>query len=62
MAKKGGAKEGCKFMHCLPRHPEEGADEFFYGPRSLAFQEAGNRLWAAISAIEAFVVDKGKIE
>jgi ornithine carbamoyltransferase len=61
MAKKGGAKEGWKFMHCLPRHPDEVADEVFYGPRSLAFQEAENRLWAAISAIEAFVVNKGKI-
>ena len=62
MAKKGGAKEGWKFMHCLPRHPEEVSDEVFYGPRSLAFQEAGNRLWAAISVLEAFVVKKGKFD
>ena len=62
MAKRGGAKEGWKFMHCLPRHPEEVADEVFYGPKSLVFQEAENRLWAAISAVEAFVVNKGKIE
>lgn len=48
LAKNGGAKEGWKFMHCLPRHPEEVADEVFYSPRSLVFTEAENRLWAAI--------------
>lgn len=48
LAKRGGAKEGWKFMHCLPRHPEEVADEVFYSPRSLVFTEAENRLWAAI--------------
>ncbi|KAL9610750.1 MAG: hypothetical protein Q9167_004569 [Letrouitia subvulpina] len=61
MAKKVGAKEGWKFMHCLPRHPEEVDDDVFYGPRSLAFQEAASRLWAAVSTLEAFVVNKGKI-
>lgn len=61
MAKRGGAKEGWKFMHCLPRHPEEVSDEVFYSPRSLVFPEAENRLWAAISALEGFVVNKGKI-
>jgi len=62
MAKRGGAKEGWKFMHCLPRHQEEVNDEVFYGKRSLVFPEAENRLWAAISALEGFVVNKGKIE
>ncbi|EJP69146.1 ornithine carbamoyltransferase [Beauveria bassiana ARSEF 2860] len=60
LAKRGGAKEGWKFMHCLPRHPEEVADEVFYSPRSLVFPEAENRLWAAIAALEGFVVNKGK--
>ncbi len=61
LATQGGAKKDWKFMHCLPRHPEEVDDEVFYGERSLVFPEAENRLWAAISAIEAFVVNKGKI-
>ena len=62
LAHRGGAKSGWKFMHCLPRHTEEVSDEVFYSPRSLVFPEAENRLWAAISALEAFVVNKGKIQ
>ena len=61
LAKKGGAKPGWKFMHCLPRHSEEVSDQVFYSPRSLVFQEAENRLWAAIAVLEAFVVNRGKI-
>lgn len=48
LAERGGAKPDWKFMHCLPRHPEEVADEVFYSPRSLVFPEAENRLWAAV--------------
>ena len=48
LAARGGAKEGWKFMHCLPRHKEEVDDEVFYGNRSLVFPEAENRLWAAL--------------
>ena len=62
LAKRGGAKESWKFMHCLPRHPEEVADEVFYSPKSVVFQEAENRLWSAISVLESFVVNKGKIQ
>ena len=61
LAKRGGAREDWKFMHCLPRHPEEVSDEVFYSPKSLVFTEAENRLWAAISALEGFVVNKGRI-
>lgn len=62
MAKRGGAKSDWKFMHCLPRHAEEVNDEVFYGPRSLVFPEAQNRLWSAIATLEAFVVNKGEIK
>lgn len=48
MAAQGRAKGDWKFLHCLPRHPEEVADEVFYSERSLVFQEAENRLWAAV--------------
>lgn len=62
MAKRGGAKPGWKFMHCLPRHQEEVSDEIFYSSRSLVFSEAENRLWAAIAVLEGFVVNKGHIQ
>ena len=61
LAQRGGAKERWKFMHCLPRHPEEVSDEVFYSPASLVFQEAENRLWSALSALEGFVVNQGNI-
>ncbi|KAK8025735.1 ornithine carbamoyltransferase [Apiospora arundinis] len=61
LAAKGGAKDDWKFMHCLPRHQEEVDDAVFYGPRSLVFPEGENRLWAAVAALEAFVVNKGRI-
>ena len=61
LASSGRAKENWKFMHCLPRHSEEVTDEVFYGPRSLVFAEAENRKWTMIAALEAFVVNSGKI-
>lgn len=62
LAVRGGAKQDWRFMHCLPRHQEEVSDEVFYSPASLVFPEAENRLWAAVSAIEAFIVNKGDIK
>ncbi|RMZ89374.1 hypothetical protein DV736_g3412, partial [Chaetothyriales sp. CBS 134916] len=62
MAKRGGANHDWKFMHCLPRHKEEVADDVFYGERSLVFPEAENRLWSAISVLDAFVVNAGVID
>lgn len=58
LAIRGGAKEGWKFMHCLPRHQEEVNDEVFYGPRSLVFPEAENRLWAVLG--ESFFLYLGR--
>jgi ornithine carbamoyltransferase len=62
LAKRGGAHKDWKFMHCLPRKPEEVTDEVFYSPKSLVFTEAENRLYAALAALEAFVVRKGQFE
>lgn len=62
LAEKGGAKEGWRFMHCLPRKKEEVSDEVFYDQaRSLVWREAENRLWAALAVLEGFVVNRGKI-
>ena len=62
LLRRGPANPGWKFMHCLPRKPEEVSDEVFYDrDRSLVFQEAENRLYAAIAALEAFVVNKGVV-
>lgn len=56
LAQRAGAKKNWKFMHCLPRHSEEVADDVFLSPRSLVFTEAENRLWAAICKYFPYVV------
>jgi ornithine carbamoyltransferase len=62
LIKRGGARENWKFMHCLPRHPEEVSDEVFYDEkRSLVFKEAENRLYSILAVLSAFVARKGEI-
>lgn len=56
------AKPNFKFMHCLPRHTEEVSDEVFYGEHSIVFEEAENRLYAAMAAVDVFVINKGDFE
>lgn len=41
------------FLHCLPRHPEEVADEVFYGKQSIVFPEAENRMWTVMAVMAA---------
>ncbi|KAE9019951.1 Ornithine carbamoyltransferase [Phytophthora rubi] len=43
------------FLHCLPRHQDEVDDEVFYGPRSLVFDEAENRLWTVMAVYAALL-------
>ncbi|EDK46660.1 ornithine carbamoyltransferase, mitochondrial precursor [Lodderomyces elongisporus NRRL YB-4239] len=61
MVKEGGVNSNWIFMHCLPRHQEEVADDVFYSDNSVVFQEAENRLYAAMAVIEAFVINKGDL-
>lgn len=61
MLAKGQVADNWRFMHCLPRHPEEVADDVFYSENSIVFSEAENRLYAAMAVIEAFVINKGDL-
>ena len=61
LIKQGQVASNWVFMHCLPRHQEEVADDVFYSDNSVVFEEAENRLYAAMAVIEAFVVNKGDL-
>ncbi|KAF7986807.1 hypothetical protein HWV62_20440 [Athelia sp. TMB] len=52
LCKEGGANPDWKFLHCLPRKPNEVDDEVFYGDRSLVFPEADNRKWTIMAAFD----------
>ncbi|KAI8076903.1 ornithine carbamoyltransferase [Halteromyces radiatus] len=59
LANRGGAKPNWRFLHCLPRKPEEVDDEVFYSDRSLVFPEAENRKWTILSVIDRLIVKGG---
>ncbi|ORX78179.1 ornithine carbamoyltransferase [Basidiobolus meristosporus CBS 931.73] len=61
MIKQGNANKDWKFLHCLPRKPEEVDDEVFYSQNSLVFQEAENRKWTILAVFEALFAN-GKFE
>lgn len=49
---EGGAHPDWKFLHCLPRKPDEVDDDVFYGPRSLVFPESDNRKWTIMALFD----------
>lgn len=49
------AKPDYIFMHCLPRHQEEVTDEIFYGPHSVVFEEAENRLYTVAAVLKCIL-------
>jgi ornithine carbamoyltransferase len=52
LCKEGGANPNWKFLHCLPRKPDEVDDDVFYGERSLVFPESDNRKWTIMALFE----------
>lgn len=59
LMRRSGANSGWKFMHCLPRKPQEVDDEVFYSDRSLVFPEAENRKYVSCSHPPLFRLSTG---
>jgi ornithine carbamoyltransferase len=54
LAADAGAHPEWRFLHCLPRKPDEVDDEVFYSPRrSLVWDEAENRMWTVMAVLLA---------
>ncbi len=49
------AAEDWKFMHCLPRKPNEVDDEVFYSDRSIVWDEAENRMYTVMAVTLALL-------
>jgi len=49
LLRESGARPGWRFLHCLPRKPEEVEDAVFYSDRSLVWDEAENRMWTVMA-------------
>lgn len=47
------ASSDAVFLHCLPRHEEEVTDEVIYGPQSLIYKEAENRMWTVMAVLNS---------
>lgn len=49
------AADNWKFMHCLPRKPNEVDDEVFYSDRSIIWDEAENRMYTVMAVALALL-------
>lgn len=49
------AADNWKFMHCLPRKPNEVNDEVFYSDRSIIWDEAENRMYTVMAVTLALL-------
>lgn len=53
LIQSAGVNKNWKFMHCLPRHPEEVDDAVFYSKNSVVFDEAENRMYTVMAVMLA---------